>query len=333
MEGFCPLCEKVVDLEDASREEEMVIRGESIPVHLDFVKCPSCKEELMNPENNIDSMDVALTEYRRRHNMLSPDEIKELRKKYGLTQEELANLLGFGVATLSRYENGALQSEAQDIMLRLVRDDPQNLLRLIEEHPYTIDDEKRDRLISELKEEEKEKFSTSRIFIKWFGHSPDIFSGFKELNLQKLFSAILLFCSDDRVFTTKLNKLLFYSDFSHFKNHGFGITGLKYIAIAHGPAPEQWDFYFGELVREGMLGVEEVTFKDGSGYRYWSIAEPDLSIFPKEELATLFRIKEYFKDYTATQIKERSHEESAYTDNADKEEISYEYAKDLKIPA
>jgi len=44
--------------------------------------------------------------------MLSPYEIRELRKRYGLTQKELSLLLGWGSVTMSRYENGALQDVA-----------------------------------------------------------------------------------------------------------------------------------------------------------------------------------------------------------------------------
>ena len=35
--------------------------------------------------------------------MLSPYEIRELRKRYGLTQKELSLLLGWGSVTMSRY--------------------------------------------------------------------------------------------------------------------------------------------------------------------------------------------------------------------------------------
>jgi len=37
---------------------------------------------------------------------LSPEEIKELRQKLGLTQEEFGRLLGVGFATVNRWENG-----------------------------------------------------------------------------------------------------------------------------------------------------------------------------------------------------------------------------------
>jgi len=40
-------------------------------------------------------------------------------RRYPITQEELGVLLGWGGATLSRYENGALQDEVHEKMLRM----------------------------------------------------------------------------------------------------------------------------------------------------------------------------------------------------------------------
>ena len=42
-------------------------------------------------------------------------------------------------------------------------------------------------------------------------------------------------------FNTKMNKLLFYTDFLSYKQYGKGITGLTYNAIQYGPVPLRWD--------------------------------------------------------------------------------------------
>ena len=69
--------------------------------------------------------------------MTPPPEIKAFRKRYGLTQGELSKLLGWGPVTLSRYENGALQDEVHDKMLRLAMN-PENLMRLVEDTPEAL---------------------------------------------------------------------------------------------------------------------------------------------------------------------------------------------------
>lgn len=63
--------------------------------------------------------------YRQRHGLLLPREIRQLRRRYHLSQRSLAELLGLGLATIPRYESGALQDDAHDSLLRCFAD-PKN---------------------------------------------------------------------------------------------------------------------------------------------------------------------------------------------------------------
>jgi putative zinc finger/helix-turn-helix YgiT family protein len=138
MRGICPNCEKERELELVRRGESIEIRGEPIDVEMVYYKCLTCGEEFEDPRSDYDPLDKAYREYRRRHRLTQPEEIKSFRKKYGLTQHEMSSLLGWGYATLNRYENGALQSEAHEKTLRLIMDNPHNFLKLIEESPILI---------------------------------------------------------------------------------------------------------------------------------------------------------------------------------------------------
>jgi DNA-binding transcriptional regulator YiaG len=60
-------------------------------------------------------------EYRRRHKMLTPTEIVAIRKRYALSHEAFAKILGMSPATLYRYEGGALQDDVHDNLIRLCR--------------------------------------------------------------------------------------------------------------------------------------------------------------------------------------------------------------------
>jgi HTH-type transcriptional regulator/antitoxin MqsA len=72
--------------------------------------------------------------YRRTHGLLSADEIRALRERYGLTQAELARLLRLGGNTISRWEAGRnVQTAAMDVLLRLIRDLPGSL-KYLREH-------------------------------------------------------------------------------------------------------------------------------------------------------------------------------------------------------
>ncbi|MDZ7841653.1 MAG: type II toxin-antitoxin system MqsA family antitoxin [Gammaproteobacteria bacterium] len=107
------------------------VRGEPVEVAAEFFKCTECGAEFENTRGR-DSLALAYREYRRRHDMLQPEQIRNWRKRYGLTQKELSRLLGWGDVTLSRYETGALQVAAHEKILRLAME-PHNLITLIDE--------------------------------------------------------------------------------------------------------------------------------------------------------------------------------------------------------
>ena len=163
MKGLCPNCEKETELESIQSVQIIKVRGELIEVEVKYYECKTCGEEFDDPHSDQDPLDKAYREYRRRHRMLQPEEIREYRKKFGLTQNETNLLLGWGGATLSRYENGALQDETHEKALRLAME-PRNLLKLIEQTPDALPEERRERLFTELRAAEEETCSFERIY-------------------------------------------------------------------------------------------------------------------------------------------------------------------------
>ena len=148
--SFCPGCLSVTGLDRITGEEDLEFRGEKFRVLTDYFKCRKCGEEFESLKSKVDPLDAVYREYRRRHGMVQPETIAQFRKTLGLTQRELAALLGFGDATLSRYENGALQDDAHDRLLRLIMK-PGNLLDQMEHTPDALPAEKRTRIERMLK--------------------------------------------------------------------------------------------------------------------------------------------------------------------------------------
>jgi putative zinc finger/helix-turn-helix YgiT family protein len=331
MKGICPNCEKETELELIQSVQEIKVRGELIEVEVKYYKCKSCGEEFDDPHSDQDPLDKAYREYRRRHRMLQPEEIREYRKKFGLTQNETNLLLGWGGATLSRYENGALQDDTHEKALRLAME-PRNLLKLIEQAPDALPDERRGRLSAELRAAEEESYSFERIYEERFArYEASELSGYRKLDLAKLFNAILFFCKDGTL-KTKLNKLLFYADFKHFKEYTVSITGARYAHIPFGPAPDKYALYFATLVENGSLVIREVAFSENAiGEEFSSAKQPDLSLFSDSELKVLATVKEYFNDFNAKKITDFSHDEKGYKETPQGQIISYEYADELKL--
>jgi len=331
MKRLCPNCEKETELELIQNVQVIKVRGEIIEVEVKYYKCKSCGEEFDDPRSDEDPLDKAYREYRRRHRMKQPEEIREFRKKFGLTQNEMNRLLGWGGATLSRYENGALQDETHEKALRLAME-PRNLWKLMEQTPDAVPEERRERLLAELRAAEEEICSFERIYEERFArYEANQLSGYRKLDLAKLFNAILFFCRGG-ILKTKLNKLLFYADFKHFKEYTVSITGAQYVHVPFGPAPDKYALYFATLVENGSLTIKEVPFSENAvGEEFTSAKQPDLSLFFDSELKVLATVKEYFKNFTAKKITDFSHDEKGYKETPQGQIISYEYADELKL--
>ena len=71
------------------------------------------------------------------------DQIVAIREMYGLSQVDLARLLGWGEATISRYESKAIQDEAYDNMLRIIRENPKVTLELFQKNASKFSPAKR----------------------------------------------------------------------------------------------------------------------------------------------------------------------------------------------
>jgi len=314
------------------KSENINIRGEDIEVLVEYFKCNICGEEFEDQNSNYDPVAEAYRIYRELHNLIQPEEIREFRKRYGLTQNDLSNLLGWGGATLSRYENGALQDETHDKVLQLVID-PMNLLKLLKKNPHSISNSKRKLLADRL----QGALHKPTIFTTFFDDitefvEPNINNGFMRFNIQKFMNTIL-FLSKDGIFKTKLNKLLFYTDFKNFKENCVSITGSKYVHLPLGPVPDDYDCIFTMMhTIEKSIEVEEVDFPDGSyGERLYSLKALDFEILKPHELEVLKFVKDFFNDYTAKQIKDFSHEEKGYKETPQGEIISYKFADNLQI--
>jgi len=52
---------------------------------------------------------------------ITPEEIKQIRGKYGLSQQSFARLLGIGEASMVRYENGQVPSKANANLIRAAK--------------------------------------------------------------------------------------------------------------------------------------------------------------------------------------------------------------------
>jgi HTH-type transcriptional regulator/antitoxin MqsA len=124
----CPVCGaallNAVTYSDTfeHNERDLVVHG------LEGYQCSSCDCELSDPEQ-IRRNERRIREAKRlADGLLSSHEIRAVRERLGLSQQEAATLFGGGTNGFSKYERGeTAQSVAMDRLLRLVMADPSKL--------------------------------------------------------------------------------------------------------------------------------------------------------------------------------------------------------------
>lgn len=128
----CPLCGGPAQLVEESRSLRM---GERPVTFTDlFYRCGRCGEEYFNGGMMDDSLRRATAVIRAEDGLLAPDDVVELRQKYGLTQAELERLIGAGTKTVVRWEKGTVaQNKTADTLLRVLRDHPAVVKQLAKE--------------------------------------------------------------------------------------------------------------------------------------------------------------------------------------------------------
>jgi len=330
MNDYCPMCNDAREIERIREKKPVEVRGERFEVEVEYFRCTECGGEFERGDSEVRPVEEAYRLYRERHGMTQPAEIREFRRRYGLTQRELGDLLGWGGATLSRYENGGLQDDAHDRMLRLAMN-PGNLLDLVEKNGESLPHKKK----AALAERIGASIDVSSECTDMLGRigrftEPSIYNGYRRFDTDRVRQVILFFTQNPRL-KTVLNKLLYYSDFMHFKTQGTSITGLSYAHLPFGPTPDQYESIFASLAGEGIVRIDEIIYSepDIAGETYQAVDSPDMGIFSRSEREILDAVTQRFEGFSAKMISDRSHREDGYLRTTDGQIISYEYAEKM----
>ena len=123
----CPACG--APMRETRATLRLPVNGESIAVRsARHLACAECGEVVLRYEDSKRLSEDAVAIYRRKHGLLSAQEIRAIRDEHDLTQAELARLLRLGANTVSRWESGRnVQNGSMDVLLRLIRDVPGSL--------------------------------------------------------------------------------------------------------------------------------------------------------------------------------------------------------------
>ena len=333
MKKYCEECGREVETKIIRKKEGYDVCGEQIEVEAQVLVCAECGEEFYCEELDNATLVTAYNEYRRRHKLLLPEEIKKIREQYGLSQRSFAKLLNWGDKTICRYENGSVQDKAHNSLLLFLRE-PENMRTYLTENEIALDERQKAKLLDTVEklEQDTEDRVGSRFFELYFSRIPCEENGFKGFDYEKLCAMVLFFAhKSSELLKTKLMKLLNYSDMIFYKENGISISGLKYAHLPYGPVPENFDMLFGKMTADHIAHIE--VFYDNGYEKHQVIPECDIpdGVLSEAELDVLERIYVKFEDFGSVDISNYSHKEKGYSSTKKGEIISYSYAKDIQL--
>lgn len=257
--------------------------------------CDACNLPIVNDEILTEWQNYADRLFIEKEGRITPEKLKEIREKTGLSRVQFAQYLRITPPTVHGWEvKGYPMNRAMEELI---------CLKCSPEYLRNNEGE-----INRLKKNFPGDLTGHRFFV--------------DNALKNTFLFLVR-----NVKTTKLffNKILFYIDFLHFKKHGISITGSKYVPLQYGPCPDRFQEHIQRYIDQGVL----IPLK---GYEFEVAEEPDMSIFSEEEMETINYVLSFCKEDGGKRLYDLSHEEEGYLKTPACQPISYgQYASELKI--
>jgi hypothetical protein len=118
--------------------------------------------------------------------------------------------------------------------------------------------------------------------------------------------------SDPDFGATKLNKILFYSDFTAYGRTGKSITGQEYKKQEFGPVPTALPRVSQNLIKRGTCAIQERRHFGLRQSRLIALREPDLEAFSGVEIAIVDELIEKMGGMTGKDVSLHSHKLAAW---------------------
>ena len=201
-------------VKEVSTTEVKEFRKEKFRVHVRYYICEDTGEQFTTTEQDSLQFNDLYSQYRIRHGIPFPDEIKEIRTRYGLNYSQITRILGFGANQYAKYENGEVPSESNGKMIAAIRD-KDVMLGLLKGCKGTFQPSEYERILASISMSEmKEDEYAALHHVIFNDDSRSIFNGYGGKSVPKLFDMVsYIVMKHGEVFPTKLNKLMFYADF------------------------------------------------------------------------------------------------------------------------
>lgn len=116
----CDSCGEEVDVMIHTEHVQFSVRDLVVESDFSIPRCPHCNSVVALADIEDENIRILYDVYKAKKGLLTSEEVRSIRTKYGLSQSDFALLLGLGEKTVTRYENGSIQDHSHDNLMRLV---------------------------------------------------------------------------------------------------------------------------------------------------------------------------------------------------------------------
>lgn len=336
MKVYCPYCKKEVEYKIEKRELKE-FKGIEVNTFENVAICNECNQDLYVNKIEDENNERIYKIYREKANIIKAEDIVKLREKYDISQRELTAILGFGKMTINRYERGGLPTKSQSDYIKLLIENDDKFIEKVKEayEKNNINEKTYKKIVSTNLENEICKSDIQDMYKRVINNSlrlrPNIFNGYKVFDLELVENIISYISSKVNNLTiTSLNKYLWFIDILSFNQRGVSITGLTYQKQQYGPTIIDQRYKEISLLDDKYIRND---YEDESGTKtiITSNKNFDLSKLKDSEIEIINKIIKLLKDEKVTDISEMSHREDGWKKTKRFEQISFEYAMNLKL--
>ena len=237
--------------------------------------------------------------------------------------------------TINRYENGSLPIKSQSDYLKLISKDSDEFFEKVKEAYDSNRITKKtftkiQNIINNQSNIDK-NYALKRFIENDLKLKPNIFNGFKTLDLEKLQNLISYIASKTKLYLTSLNKYLWFIDMISYNKRAVSITGLTYVHEQYGPVVINRKYEEISKLDE-KYKREDKEKNDGSIQSIITSNENfDLSCFNENEIKIIDYVIDMFNNKSVKEISNLSHNEDGWKNTERFEKISFKFADNLKI--
>lgn len=328
---LCLSCmeEHQVDIVEVIEQE--TFKGVDVEFTATYEYC-SNTDDYLETEDMIRANNLVVKDaYRKSTGLLTSTEIRAMREKYHVSQKDFSEILDWGGATITRYENQQVQDRAHDDILRKIDSDPKWFLEMLKRAEARLSTKAFNlyyHRARELYNKEKNQYLIDSIRAFYAPFEGEAVTGGVDLDLNKVVEIINYLASMVAVLhKVKLMKMLWYSDYLNFKRHGKAITGLAYEAWPKGALPVCHD----QIVLLENVCFDTVEYGENVGYKFKPVQGFECNYLIDQEIETIDEIIKQLGTLNTDEIVNRMHDEEAYKQTPSYSIISYSFANQLSL--